>query len=500
MDFLKKYFQKGDYINIVLLLTLFLITRLWGILDLPIFIDEGIYINLTKLMIQRPELLFNPLAIEGKPVFHFWEMIPFFHLMPDNLLLAARITSVFNGLVAAVGFFVLTAYLWGKKAGFIGTLLFITCPYFLFYDRVALVDSVVNAVYIWILLFSFLLIRTQRYQIALVFGLIGGVGLLIKSNVQVFLGLSALSPVLIWQEKHFKSKVIRFCIQFFIVLAISLAFYNFQRISEYFPYLSKKNANFVIPLSQFLQHPFELIPENVRRFSSFIIWETALLPLILALGGFYKLYFKDRKVFVFLALWFVLPSIVFICLLKVFLPRYIIFLTTEIILVATYYITHQKRVNIMKALIVIVLFVNTFLNIQTLSHAANLYFPFERNHFALGLGAGWGVQEIVDIARIEAQKKPVIIVTQGTYGILGDVFSSTLSLHETNIRIDPYWPLTQKELVIYSNEIKTKTVYVVFTDKVSGQWPLELIRTYPKPGNQAPPLHLYRFTGVMKNL
>ncbi len=499
MDTLKKYFVKADCIPIFLLFILFLVTRMWGLTDLPIFIDEGVYIHIAKSITQRPELLWNPLAIEGKPIFHFWEMVPFMKVFPYDTIFAARLTSVFNGLLSSIGFFILCFYLWGKRAAFVGTLLFVTCPFFVLYDRLAMVDTAVNTAFIWVFFFSIWLIRSQNWFVAMSFGLVGGISLLIKSNTQLFLGLSAFAPLLLQFDSRFRSKTTRFIMQFLLVISISLVMFNLQRVSEYFPNMSKKNDNFVIPLSQLLQQPFVLIPQNLPRLVSFLIWETALLPLLIAAFGFVSLFKKNRRLSLYFLLWFMLPSIAFVFLLKHFQPRYMIFLASEVILLATYYISQQKNETVIKITLVLVLLINTVFNLQTLLSPTTLYFPYERQHLSLGLGAGWGIREIMENIRTEAKTKPVIVVTQGTFGLLGDMVESQLNLTDTNIRVDPYWPLTQKELEMYNAEIKTKTVYVVFTDKVSGEWPLELIETYPKPGNQAPPIHLYRFTGVMKD-
>ena len=71
--------------------------------------------------------------------------------------------------------------MFNKKAAFFGSLLYIFTPYFLFYDRMALVDSFVNAGVIWILLFSIIVAKTIRLDMTLLFGILSGIFSLSKS-------------------------------------------------------------------------------------------------------------------------------------------------------------------------------------------------------------------------------------------------------------------------------------------------------------------------------
>ncbi|MCX7955588.1 MAG: hypothetical protein N2593_00540, partial [Patescibacteria group bacterium] len=153
VDFFKKNFSKKDWLIIFFLIFLFFATRLINLDKFPIFCDEGIYINWVKTAWHDASMRFISLT-DGKQPLQTWATIPFLKLFPNNALFAGRLFAVFSGLFALVGVFLSSFYLFGKKTAFISSFLYIITPFFLFFDRMALVDSMVNASYIWMFFLS----------------------------------------------------------------------------------------------------------------------------------------------------------------------------------------------------------------------------------------------------------------------------------------------------------------------------------------------------------
>jgi len=199
-SFIKKRITVKDVLLLGFAKILFFITRLYNIKLLPIFNDEGIYIHWAKVAWHDASWRFISLT-DGKQPLQTWGTIPFLKLFPNDALLAGRLFSVATGFVGIMGIFFLLYYLFGKKTAFIGLFLSIFSPYFLFYDRIAMVDSGVNAAFIWILFFSIILVRTIRFDIALLYGLCAGIALLTKSSAQMFLTLSFFSSLLLFDFK-----------------------------------------------------------------------------------------------------------------------------------------------------------------------------------------------------------------------------------------------------------------------------------------------------------
>src|SRR3989339_1221710 len=156
LDFLKKQITKKDLVILALLLSLFLFTRLVNIEKLPIFTDEGIYIQWAKTAWHDASWRFISLT-DGRQPLQTWLTIPLLKIFPNNALLAGRIFGVISGFFAVNGLLMLLWYLFGKKTAFFGVFFFLITPYFTLYDRMALMDSGINDAFIWILFFSILL-------------------------------------------------------------------------------------------------------------------------------------------------------------------------------------------------------------------------------------------------------------------------------------------------------------------------------------------------------
>ena len=245
LSFIRKHFEKKDILILLGILALFIATRLINLDKFPIFNDEGIYIQWAKTAWHDANWRFISLT-DGKQPLQTWGTIPFLKLFPDNALFAGRLFSVSTGLVSLAGIFSLLLYLFNKKTAYMGVLLYIFTPFFLFYDRLALSDSGVNAGFIWILFFSVLLARTIRLDVALLFGIAGGIALLTKSSAQVFLLLGGLGPILFVSSFNKKNiyKTINFYFLFAITIAMSFIIYNVQRLSPFLHFVSELSAGY----------------------------------------------------------------------------------------------------------------------------------------------------------------------------------------------------------------------------------------------------------------
>jgi predicted membrane-bound mannosyltransferase len=132
--YLRKHFTSKDLLYIAGVIILYLIIRLVNLYHFPIFSDEGIYLNWAKIAANDASWRFISLT-DGKQPLQTWLTIPIFHFLPANALLAGRLMSTFSGLFALTGMFTLLFYMFNKKAAYIGALLYVITPYFIFYDR-----------------------------------------------------------------------------------------------------------------------------------------------------------------------------------------------------------------------------------------------------------------------------------------------------------------------------------------------------------------------------
>ncbi|MCA9372201.1 glycosyltransferase family 39 protein [Candidatus Woesebacteria bacterium] len=502
-SFLKKNIKKKDVVILLILVGLFFLMRLVNLTKWPIFSDEGIYIRWAKTAWKDASWRFISLT-DGRQPLQTWATIPFLKLFPHNALLAGRLFSVLTGFTALSGMFCLLYYLWGKKAAYIGALLHIFIPYFLFYDRMALVDSAVNAGFIWILFFSLLLVKTRKLDVALMFGFVGGFASLAKSSMRIFLALSAMAPVLYltdWKKRELLTtvkKTLNYFILLAIVIVISLLFYNVQRLSPFFHYVAMKNTTFVMTLDEFLTSPFAVFWRNIQLIPLYASWEAGWLIVPFSVFGLYRLVKNNRLLGMYMLLWFVIPFFGIAFMAKVLFPRYIIFYGSLFVITATYGLMELKKEKktIYKRgyLFAILLVTMILLDMPMLFAPAKASFPeVDRGQYIEGATAVWGAQDLVQTLRTAAnnEKEPVVVLAEGDFGLVADVLR--VFVQDTDrIEIRGLWPLSEEDIFKAMHEVPERRVFVVFShrDEFPSHWPIVLIKKYEKPGNQKA-LYLY---------
>jgi 4-amino-4-deoxy-L-arabinose transferase-like glycosyltransferase len=484
----KKKFSKIDLVIIFGLILLYLATRLVRLDQFPIFTDEGIYIHWAKIAWHDASWRFISLT-DGKQPLQTWATIPFLKLFPNNLLLAGRLFSVTTGFISLIGIFCLLFYLFNKRTAFIGSFFYILTPYFLFYDRMALTDSAVNTGFIWILFFSIVLIKTLRLDVTLIFGLVAGLALLTKSSAQMFVALSFLAPIILIVDsglkKNFK-KIINFIFLYAIVFILSFSIYNIQRLSPFIHYIGTKNTTFLMTFNEFIKAPFSMFLSNFRGVVEDIFWESGWLLPFFSFLGLISLFKKDKGLFYYLSLWFLIPFFVICFISKIIFPRYLIFFASLLVIFASVFISHQRK-NFFILLMVLFSVFYLYLDYPILYNFEKISFPpIDRGQYIEGPAAGWGVREILDFARKKSKEKTVIILAEGNFGLIGDMLEASLR-SDDNISVRGYWPLNEETLWQSKKELEKNYVYAVFPHRSEfpGIWPIKLIKKYEKPGGKS---------------
>lgn len=493
---IRKLFTKRDVVFILILISAYFLTRLLRLDQFPIFSDEGIYIHWAKVAWHDASWRFISLT-DGKQPLQTWGTIPFLKLFPQNALLAGRLFSVATGFAGQSGMFVLLWYLFGKRAAFLGSFLYVLTPYFLFYDRMALVDSAVNAGFIWIFFLSILLARTQRLDVAIIFGLTTGLSLLAKSSVRIFLALSAFAPLLTFEKKRKGSfwSALNFYFLFAVVGVISLIVYNVQRLSPFFHFVAEKNKTFIMTWSEFMKAPFSLISHNIQIIPVYVVSEMGWIVGIISLLGFLNLVKNDKKLAGYFSLWIVLPFIAIALFSKVIYPRYLMFFGSFLLIFVSYYLSQTKRVVFPVFLLITTLASFFYFDYAILFNPARLPLPeIDRGQYVEGATAAWGAREIVDYVRLRSTEKPTILLAEGNFGLVGDVLDVFVR-KDDRIFIKGYWPLEEKDLIANQKEIGKNLVFVVYAQKKEfpQNWPIKLIKKYDKPGNKSA-IYLFELT------
>lgn len=481
---IKKRFTKNDFLAAGMLLIGYIVMRTVNLTKFPIFSDEAIYIHWAKVAWHDATWRFISLT-DGKQPLQTWGTIPFLKLFPTDALMAGRLFAAASGLFALVGLFLLIRYVFGKRAAFIGAFLYVITPYFLFYDRMALVDSAVNGFFIWIVLLSLVLFNTLRYDVALLFGLISGLGLLGKSSVRLFMliGFGAVVTAKKWSFK----RIANFAVLFGFGTLLALIVYNVQRLSPFFQFVSQKNNTFIVTLPELIESPFRYFTENIVNIPYYIFSEMAYVVPILGVLGIVHLLKKKNTYGLFLLCAILFPTILIAFISKVLFPRYIIFLGTLLLIPASYAIAQIKTTKKLVAFIVLIVLSVSYFNYSLLFNPAKTPFPgVDRGQYLEGWPAGWGAQEIVQYAREHDTGKRITFLAEGDFGMAGDVLDAFIYPTD-NMGIKGEWPLGETQLFAAQALLEKEDVYVVFghQSEFPEHWPIKLIKNFEKPHNKS---------------
>src|SRR3990167_2638213 len=480
---IKSKFNRNDLLLTISLLIGYFLTRTIHLDNLPIFSDEGIYIHWAKVAWHDASWRFISLT-DGKQPLQTWGTIPFLKLFQSDALLAGRMFSVFTGLFALVGVFCLIYYLFGKRTAFIGSFLYVITPYFLFYDRMALVDSGVNGFFIWIILLSLILVDTVRLDIALILGLLSGVGLLAKSSVRLFLLLGYGAVILTFKSSR---KIMNFSILFGVSVVLALIIYNVQRLSPFFQFVSQKNNTFIMSVGELLSSPFAFFFTNIVHIPYFVFSEMGYIVALFGVVGLFLLFKNKNKYAIYFTILLIIPLIIISCISKILFPRYIIFFGTTLTILASYFLSQLKDKKNLLISISLILVSVLYFDYTLLFDNAKVPFPgVDRGQYLEGWPAGWGARDIVEYAKNHSTGRRITFLAEGDFGMTGDVLD-TFILPTDNIGIKGFWPLGEEHLFASQKLLEKEDVYVVFghRSKFPKHWPLTLIKRYEKPGNKS---------------
>src|SRR3989344_1683376 len=203
-------------IGSIVILALAVLLRFYHLTALPIFADEAIYIRWAQIMRVDPSLRFLP-QTDGKQPLYMWVLMPVSKIISDPLL-AGRILSGLLGIGTGAGVATL-AYLLFKnlRLSLMAAAIWAVLPYSVFFNRMALVDSMLAFFLIWYFTLLYLAISRRRFDMSLLAGFSAGFAWLTKSPAIFAL---ALSPsLLLFLPKFDRKTLFVSCLLFLVSFA-----------------------------------------------------------------------------------------------------------------------------------------------------------------------------------------------------------------------------------------------------------------------------------------
>ncbi|MBI2086518.1 glycosyltransferase family 39 protein, partial [Candidatus Daviesbacteria bacterium] len=317
---------------LLLFTSLYFLLRLPNLTLQPIFADEAIYIRWAQVMRAEPSLRFLPLT-DGKTPLFMWVMMPMFEFIQDPLF-AGRVLSILSGFFTLLGVFFLSKKVFNARTAFWASLLYTATPYTVFFDRMALVDSMLSAFTIWILYFAIKLAGSPKFGISVILGFVLGGAWLTKTPAYINIFLLPIS-ILGFQVK-IKYDLLKLLFYWAIAVLIALFMYNLLRLSPSFHLLSGRNADYMFSLTELSGRPLDPFIPHMKDladwFPKFLTW-----PIlgVMGWGSWVMIRARNRLGWVVL-LWAVIPILLLSAFLKTFTTRYILFSIPILLVFAGY--------------------------------------------------------------------------------------------------------------------------------------------------------------------
>ncbi|MDP3973524.1 MAG: glycosyltransferase family 39 protein [Candidatus Daviesbacteria bacterium] len=489
MNLLLRY--RREILILIVLIGAYFILRLPNLTLQPIFADEAIYIRWAQVMKSEPTLRFLPLS-DGKTPLFMWSMIPFFKFFEDPLF-AGRFLSVLSGLITLLGVFALSWKVFGKRVALWASLIYVVVPYTIFFDRMALVDSLLSAFSIWSIFFAIWLAQKVRLDLAMILGFILGGGILTKTPGMLSLFLVPLSFLAFRRVGGDKYKLVRLVLFWGVAIGIALFMYNSLRLGPNFHLLSSRNADYVFSPLELIGRPLDPFIPHLKDMAD---WFPKLLGWPVILAGFVGIFgvIRERnKLRILVLLWALLPLLIEMAFLRTFTARYLLFTIPPLLVVAGYGVEKISNFNLSTSLgtrfpisnivitwiiLVALLLPNLYFNYLLLTNPQKAPLPREeRIGYFEDWTAGYGFSEIAQFLMEKKKEGPVTVGTEGYFGTLPD--GLYIYLDKAGIQVVPDQATVSAKLLDAAQTNQTffvanKSRLLEYTKQ------LKLIKEYPK--------------------
>ena len=456
---------------------LYFIFRLPNLTLQPIFADEAIYIRWAQVMRAEPTLRFLPLS-DGKTPLFMWSLMPVLKFIEDPLF-AGRFLSVLSGFATLLGVFMLTWRVFNMRAALWSALLYTIVPYTVFFDRMALVDSMLSALTIWALFFAILLAQKVRLDLAMILGYLLGGAILTKTPAIINLLLLPLTIRI-----HNLAKLALF---WAVAILIALVMYNALRLGPNFQLLSSRNADYIFSPLELVGRPLDPFVPHFRDISDWfpklLTWPVLIIEVIGIIGVIRA---KHRLGWVVL-LWMLLPLLLSMAFLRTFTARYLLPSIPLFLILAGY--GAEKISQKLKPVILVILLILLPLQFdyQLLTNPPPKSLPQEeRKGYFEDWTAGYGLKEIAQFLIEQRNQGRVVVGTEGFFGTLPD--GLYIYLDKSNISIVGSHATVSAQI---RNAAKDNlTFFVGNKSSLEGSFEgVQLIKEYPKVGGDATVLY-----------
>lgn len=429
---MRKIFKNKKVLFIFLfIIIIFFLFRIPNLTLQPVFADEAIYIRWAQIMKSEPTLRFISLQ-DGKTPLFMWLMIPALKIFDSNLvgvndpLFAGRFLSIVSGFFTMIAVFLIGWRFYYLKIGLWGAFLVSIIPFLVFFDRLALVDSMLATFSTWSLLIALYLVKFPRLDLAMILGYFLGASVLTKTS-GLFNFLSLPISILSFEfNKEKRANLIKLLSFWLVSGLIGLALYNILRLGDGFINLSSRNSDYIRSPLGLLKTPLDPLIPHLRDLFGFLSSYLTFPVLLLSILGIIVSFYKKNRVSLAIFFWAFTPIIIQLFLLQTFTARYIIFSIPALLILTSLgidFLLENLRFAKNIALVLVMILLLPFILYFNLTL---LYDPKltplhknERKGYLEDWTAGYGFKEIANFLIEKSKREGLVVVgTEGFFGTL----------------------------------------------------------------------------------
>ncbi|HYT33135.1 MAG TPA: hypothetical protein VEO37_11105 [Thermoanaerobaculia bacterium] len=460
--------------------SIYFLLRLPGLLALPIFCDESVYLRYAQLIARAPVSRAFLSVVDPKPPLHYW-LLALVQRATSDPLLAARLLSVVAGAASLLMLFPLCRELASllrgarrEEAGsatttgtfaVVASALFVACPFLAFYQRLALAETLLV---LEALLVAWLSLRwaasaggpAARFRReTLVLGLALGAALLTKQNFSyVLFGLPILA-IALRPRQDLQPMFRRYAFGFLGILALSILLFLPYLLVQPGPPLRDRlfyrathgvfgggiasHARIAWDNLRYVVFPTTMTPISPIQYEGFRapagggwLWIYLTPPIfLLAVAGVAALaWLKEYRLLCFLGGWTLLALCPFLPFATVAVPRYAVTVVPPLLLAAAFLFDRVVRGirrhvggafpgRAAAAVAILALLAWPLVSIadQDTRWDRQRLVRADRWQYVSGWPCGLASRRAADFLRARAAADPIVVITTESLGTPNDV-------------------------------------------------------------------------------
>lgn len=253
-------FKKQKYLLTILLI--YFVSHLINLTKIPIYNDESIYLDWAWFHTHAPGHLYDAM-LDAKQPLMIWIFGISERIFPDPLF-AGRFVSVVFGALTLTGIYFIAKKLFSDKAAIFASITFMTIPFFIFFNRQALLEAGVACAAIWSFYALLNFIEKPSNKTAIILGVVLGLGFFIKTTVIIYIIISLI--IIIWILVKQKSKVEDLIKFLGIIVGSIIAVTALVLINPTFWEQLSTNSRYSLTIKELLGFPISIWLRNLIGF------------------------------------------------------------------------------------------------------------------------------------------------------------------------------------------------------------------------------------------